>query len=198
MALVRTWVRVRRSLVLVLLAVVLLACGGNRRVIHVSPPAATATAAPRSPAPARLALVRTRRLPFAVQLPAAAVLGTRVLAAGGLDRADASLATFVRVAPGTPRTVLHLPQAIHDAGAATLGPTVYVFGGGTAAGPTDAIVAVRGASARTIGHLPEPASDLAAVTLGKRILVIGGYTATTPLRDVLAFTPGAGISRIGR
>ena len=144
----------------------------------------------------RLALVGSRRLPFAVQLPAAAVRGSQVLSAGGLDAGDASLATLVRISPGRPRTVLQLPQAVHDAGAATLGSTLYVFGGGTAAGPTDAIVAVRGGRARTVAHLPQPASDLEAVTVGNRIAVIGGYTTTAPLRDVLAFAPGKPVRRI--
>ena len=188
----------RRTFTAFLVLVVVPACGGRPRVARVPAPRATPSGRAGRPAapPSRLALLATRRLPFAVQLPAAAVRGSQVFTAGGLDADDASLATLVRIAPGRPRTVSTLPQAIHDAGAATLRSTVYVFGGGTAAGPTDAIVAIRRGLARTIGHLPQPASDLEAVTVGHRIVVIGGYTATTPLRDVLAFTTSGHVQRI--
>src|SRR3954462_11089519 len=185
----------RRALALVLLAVGVAACGGHPRAPRGrGPRAAPAATAVRPAAPSRLALVATRRLPFAVPLPAAAVRASHVLAAGGLDAGAASLTPLCRGAPGNPRIVLALPQAIHDAGAASLGPTVYVFGGGTAAGPTDAIVAIHAGRARTIGHLPEPSSDLEAVAVGGRVIVIGGYTATQALRDVFVFTPRGGVT----
>src|SRR5690349_21604997 len=106
-----------RSLVRVSLLAALSACGGSSRPAK---PARHGTQATRVPArrgpsattathrsgPPRLVLVAKRRLPFAVQLPAAAVRGSHVYAAGGLDAGDASLATFVRIAPGRARTVL--------------------------------------------------------------------------------------------
>jgi hypothetical protein len=148
-------------------------------------PVAGATAAPNRPR--RLRLVATRALPASVQLPALAVRGTSLLALGGLDAADASVAGIVRVAPGRARADGTLPQAVHDAGAAELGGRVYMFGGGTPAGPTADIVAIGGGTA---GRLPAPSSDLEAVTVGTQILIVGGYDGVKPLRSVLAFRPG--------
>jgi DNA-binding beta-propeller fold protein YncE len=132
-----------------------------------------------------------RSLPAPVQLPGLARVGTSVLAVGGLDSADSSVADVVRVAPGAPRRVGALPSAIHDVGAATLGASLYVFGGGSAGGPTAAITQVApGGSTRSAGHLPVAMSDTTAVTMGTTAYVVGGYTTTTPLRSVLAFRPG--------
>src|SRR6059058_2264679 len=84
----------------------------------------------KSARPVVLHVVRTRSLPAAVQLPGVARAGSSVLAAAGLNAADSSVDDVVRLAPGTPRRVGALPQAIHDVGATTLGSAMYVFGGG--------------------------------------------------------------------
>jgi YVTN family beta-propeller protein len=138
-----------------------------------------------------LHVARAGVLPAAVQLPGLTSIGSTVVAAGGLDAADTSVAAVVRVAPGPPRRVGSLPAPVHDAGAAALGDRVYVFGGGSAAGPTAAITAVSaGGRTRAAGRLPVAMSDATAVAAGATAYVIGGYTATTPLRSVLAFRPG--------
>jgi YVTN family beta-propeller protein len=138
-----------------------------------------------------LRVVRSGSLPAPVQLPGLARVGPAILAAGGLDASDTSVAAVVRVAPGAPRRVGALPAPVHDVGAAALGARLYVFGGGSASGPTDAITAVS-ASGRSgpAGHLPVAMSDTTAVAMGGTAYVIGGYTTTTPLRSVLAFRPG--------
>ena len=170
-------------------------CGGHRAATRVDraragrkTPAATSVAHPR-----RLRLVATRALPAPVQLPALAVQGARLLALGGLDAADASVASVVRVSPGPARVDATLAQAVHDAGAATLGGRVYLFGGGTPAGPTASIVALGGGAS---GQLPAPSSDLEAVRVGAQILLVGGYDGVRPLRSVLAFRPGQPLRRI--
>src|SRR5207249_2786067 len=133
-----------------------------------------------------------RRLPAPVQLPAVAIAGGRVIAAGGLSGADTSVATLARVAPGAPRALGSLPLAVHDAAAAALGGAVYAFGGGTASGSTSAIFRVAGdGRASTAGRLPVGASDLAAASIAGTAYVVGGFTGTVPLRSVLAFEPGA-------
>jgi YVTN family beta-propeller protein len=138
-----------------------------------------------------LRVVGHRVLPAPVQLPGLARAGTSVLAAGGLNAADASVADVVHVAPGAPRRVGALPEAIHDAGVASLGSSAYVFGGGSASGPTDAITRVTAdGRAHSAGHLPIALSDATAVALGATAYIVGGYTATTPLRSVLGFRPG--------
>jgi len=184
------------ALTLLALGATLAGCGGGA-------PRSTASAAGRDPhtavrhtaAPSlRLHVVARAKLPAPVQLPGFAALASgELLAAGGLDAADQSVADVVRAAPAPARRVGALPQAFHDAGGAALGSRMYLFGGGTASGPIDAITAVDSAGAtRVAGRLPARMSDTAAVTTGGRIYVIGGYTTTTPLRSVLAFAPGGG------
>jgi YVTN family beta-propeller protein len=147
--------------------------------------------------PVRLRLVATRSLPAPVQLPGLARVGATLLAAGGLDRADASVADVTRVRPGAPRRVGALPAAVHDAGAAALGGRVYVFGGGSAAGPTDRISAVTAAGrVRTVARLPGALSDAAAVALGGTAYVIGGDATSGALRTVLAYRPGGTPRRV--
>ena len=162
---------------------------------HAAAPA-TSTARPAAARPARavrLGLVGTRSLPAPVQLPGLARVGTAVLAAGGLDRADTSTSDIVRAGPGAPRRVGALPAAVHDVGAAALGGRLYVFGGGSAAGPTDRITAV------TPGGPRRAPSDgcrwrcrtATAVTLGGTVYVIGGDAVSGALRSVLRLPAGA-------
>ena len=133
-----------------------------------------------------------------MQLPGLARAGTSVLAVGGLDAADSSVADVVRVAPGSPRRVGTLPAAVHDVGATTLGSSLYVFGGGSASGPTAAITQVApGGRTRPAGRLPVAMSDTTAVTIGATAYIVGGYTTTTPLRSVLAYRPGQAPREVG-
>ncbi len=185
----------RGAIVAMLVAMAVTACGSHpaapqHRASRSTPPEA-GTARPRATVSVGLRVVGSRSLPAPVQLPGLARVGTTVLAAGGLDTADSSVADIVRLAPGTARRVGALPAAVHDVGAAALGSSVYVFGGGTARGPTDAITRVTpGGRSQLAGHLPVAMSDTTAVTLGATAYVVGGFTAATPLRSVLAFRPG--------
>ena len=192
----------RGALLATLAAATATGCGAHATAQH--RPAARSTpsaAGTRGRAPAAagvgLRLVRSRALPAPVQLPGLARVGTSVVAAGGLNAADASIADVVRVAPGAPRRLGALPAPVHDVGAAALGSRLYVFGGGSAAGPTDAITEVTPAGqARAAGRLPVAMSDTSAVTMGATAYVIGGYTTTSPLRSVLAFRPGRAVREV--
>ncbi len=163
------------------------------------------TAATRPPAvrtrPVALRLAARATLPVPVQLPGLAVAGGRLLAAGGLSAADASVADVVAVA-GTgvaaPRTFTTLPQAIHDMGAAGIAGRLFVFGGGSASGPTAAIEAIDpDGHVSAAGKLPSPSSDLEAARIGSTVYLVGGYTGSVPLRSVLAFAPGRSIRAVG-
>src|SRR3954452_7254084 len=179
----------------VLAVVLTCGCGSHHRdPVAARAPAPPAATVHRTQARhARLRVVASRRLPAPVQLPALALRGRTVLALGGLDAADTSVPSVTRVLPAPAGGAGTLPQAVHDVGAAALGGRVYVFGGGTAAGPLDAIVQLgRG----VVGHLPEPASDLEAVPVGGAILIVGGYTGVQPLRSVLSYTRGRRIRRV--
>jgi YVTN family beta-propeller protein len=178
-----------------LLAALLAAAGcgsSGSHARHASSPS-RAAAAGRQPGPLgfRLRVVRTRSLPAPVQLPGLTRVGSTVIAAGGLDAGDTSVADVLRVAPGAARRVGALPAPVHDVGLAALGDRVYIFGGGSAAGPTDAITEVAASgSSRSAGRLPVALSDATAVADGATAYVIGGYSTTTTLRSVLAFRPG--------
>jgi YVTN family beta-propeller protein len=169
-------------------------CGSHSRTTHRSAPRPPAPAAATHPGTAGVGVrvVSTRALPAPVQLPGLARVGPTVLAAGGLNGADTSVADVVRLAPGTPRRIGALPAAVHDVGVAALGSALYAFGGGSASGPTDAITRVTpGGRPQPAGRLPVAMSDTTAVTIGPTAYVIGGHTTTTPLRSVLAFRPGS-------
>jgi YVTN family beta-propeller protein len=178
-----------------LVATAVAGCGSHPVASH--PPAGGATSAAAGRARSRavtsvdLHVVRLRSLPAPVQLPGLGRVGATVLAAGGLNAADTSVADVVRVAPGAPRRVGALPAAVHDVGATALGSSLYIFGGGSAGGPTAAITQVTpGGRTRQAGRMPVAMSDTTAVTMGATAYVIGGYTTNTPLRSVLAFRPG--------
>src|SRR3954469_10364298 len=93
----------------------LAACGGaspsSRPPRPRSHPAATRTPSPQA---WRVTAKLATRLPAPSQLPGLAAIGSTVIATGGLDAADASVASIVRVAPGSPARIGALPQASHD------------------------------------------------------------------------------------
>jgi DNA-binding beta-propeller fold protein YncE len=182
------------ALVVALAAAMASGCGSggsHRRASDTQHPATAPAQGRRRPSAVGLSVVGTRSLPAPVQLPGLAALGSTVLAAGGLDAADTSVADVVRVSPGKATRVGALPAPVHDVGAAALGDRLYVFGGGGAAGPTATITEVSATGrTRTAGRLPVALSDATAVAMGSTAYVIGGYTTTTPLRSVLAFRPG--------
>ena len=192
------------AIVAALVATASTGCGSHPAASHHHAGSAPATspaqggARPRATAGVGLHVVRSRALPAPVQLPGLAHAGTSVLAVGGLDAADRSVADVVRVAPGSPRRVGALPTAVHDVGATTLGSSLYVFGGGSASGPTAAITQVAaGGRTRPAGRLPVAMSDTTAVTIGATAYIVGGYTTTTPLRSVLAYRPGQAPHEVG-
>src|SRR4051794_7684841 len=90
------------------------------------PPPGRPAAAPPPP----LAPRRAGPLPAPVELPAVATRGSALLAIGGLDAADASVASIVRVDGAGARVVGRLPSPLHDAAAAAGGAaTPFVRGG---------------------------------------------------------------------
>ncbi|HEX3686973.1 MAG TPA: hypothetical protein VHU60_05260 [Gaiellaceae bacterium] len=149
--------------------------------------------APRPARPLRaLRVTRVGSLPKPVsKLSAVALPGGRVLALGGLvGRSSTSQVLFG--SPGHLRRVAGLPVATHDAAAALVGGSVYLFGGGEAVS-TDAVVRVDPGRRRATraGSLGEPLSDLGAATVGGTTYLVGGYTGTRYATAVLRFRPGA-------
>ena len=174
------------------------------------------SAAARPPAatkPHHAALKRIGSLPHAISKASAVALPNgRVLIIGGLV-GNSSIDTIAKLT-ATEHVIGHLPQPTHDAAAAVLNGSVYLFGGGESVSePT--VVRIDPANGATTGAAPigEPLSDEGAVTIGGRVYLVGGYTgsefATAILRYGSSGTPAvvarlpqgtryAGVAAIGR
>ncbi len=108
---------------------------------------------------------------------------------GGLTAADTSTDAVSVISRNGERTTGRLPTAVHDAAAATLGRSVYLFGGGDGTRQHDEIVRVgRG----VVGRLPAPSSDQAAAAIGGTAYVVGGFTGSHWLDTIVAWSPGRG------
>jgi len=121
---------------------------------------------------------------------ASAQLGGRIYAAGGMvGETGRPLAVFTRYdARADEWTVLpQLPIATRAAAAAGVGTTLYVLGGTTPAGNTDAVWAWDGRSWTERAPLPSARFNHAAVAVGTEIYVLGGYREGQELRDVLVY-----------
>jgi hypothetical protein len=110
---------------------------------------------------------------------------------GGLSAADASLDEILELRRGRTRTIGRLPVPLHDAAAATVGSSSYLFGGGGTAGSSAAIVRIETSGQTSpAGRLPAPVSDIEAATVGGTVYVIGGYTGVQSLEAIVAWRPG--------
>jgi len=121
---------------------------------------------------------------------ASAQLGDRIYAAGGMvGETGRPLAVFTRYDAGRDEwTVLEqLPEPTRAAAAAGAGNTLYVFGGTTPEGNTDAVWAWDGQSWTERAPLPSARFNHAAVAVGTEIYVLGGYREGRELRDVLVY-----------
>jgi hypothetical protein len=78
-----------------------------------------------------------------------------------------------------------LPAPTASAVAATLGSSIYLFGGSE--GST--ILEVTQTGATVVGSLPNPTADAAIATVHGTAYIIGGYTGATELNTVVAFSP---------
>jgi N-acetylneuraminic acid mutarotase len=186
----------RLCLALAAAVIALAACGGgttsNSNTSTASP--AKHHSSSRSARVLRtVAVTQIGTLPAAIEDSAVAPLPDgRVVLLGGLDSADTSTDGVGILNGGS--TTLHgaLPNAQHDAEAAALGASVYVFGGGQFSS-YDHILRYDPASgaATQVGTLPAPASDVAVASIGDTAYIFGGYTGADFLDTIVAYTPGA-------
>lgn len=124
------------------------------------------------------------------------------LLAGGLTPSGASSNRVLHLDPasGQIAAVGTVPEAFHDAAAATIAGRLLIFGGGVATS-TDTVQSFdEGGSTvgRVVGHLPAPRSDLSAVTIGSRVYILGGYTGVAQLSDVLETTNGTSFATVAK
>ena len=127
-------------------------------------------------------------------------LGGAIWILGGLDASGASTAAVLRVdqATGTVSAAGPLPFATHDAAAAWIGSSAYVFGGGQA-GSSDWVQAFTpGQGAKLVGHLPHARSDLSAVAGKGGALLAGGYDGALAAMEVIETRDGTAFSPVAR
>ena len=112
--------------------------------------------------------------------------------AGGLTAQDTSTAAVIVVHGASAKSSRALPAGQHDAPAAALGGSVYVFGGGDGIRQLDHILRIDSRSGRVTqaGRLPAASSDASAASIGSTAYVVGGYTGTRWLDTIVAFRAG--------
>jgi len=148
------------------------------------------------PAAARLRVTRIGSLPGGALAKASAVAlpGGRLMVLGG-ERNGASVDSILTGTPARLRVVGHLPVPAHDAAAALLHGSVYLFGGGQASSvPAVTRVSLAG-KATAAKPLGEPLSDLGAVSIGGRAYLVGGYTGSRFASAILRY-PGTVVARL--
>src|SRR5204863_10060098 len=98
--------------------------------------------------------------------------------------------TVLAGAPNRLRVIGRLPQPTHDAAAAAVGGSVYLFGGGESVSmPSVVRVDPRSGAAAEAPALGEPLSDLGAVAIDGRAYLVGGYTGTQFASAILRYRP---------
>jgi hypothetical protein len=165
----------------------------NAGVVATTSPAATIPV--RAPRPVIRTLTEhvTGSLAAPLQDPAAAVAGRRMILLGGLTAADTSSDGVVSASAAGGRTIGRLPSARHDTAAATIGRSVYLFGGGNGVAQLADILRVDPATGRAtlVGHLPAASSDSSAAAIDGTAYVVGGYTGSRWLDTIVAWRPGS-------
>jgi hypothetical protein len=135
-------------------------------------------------------VARIGSLPRAFSKAAAVALpGGRLMVLGGYTGAG-SLDTILAGPPNRLRVVGRLPQPTHDAAAAVVGGSVYLFGGGESVSmPSVVRVDPRTGAATEAPALGEPLSDLGAVAIGGHAYLVGGFTGTQFATGILRYRP---------
>jgi N-acetylneuraminic acid mutarotase len=109
---------------------------------------------------------------------AAATLGGRTLVFGG--GAATTYDTVQELAPGgSAHRIGHLPAALSDLSAVSIGGAVYVLGGYDGQQPSASVFrTIDGQSFTTVARLPTAVRYTAAAAIGNRIYAFGGELAT--------------------
>jgi len=186
---------VPRVVLVAVLAVALVGCGGTHTVSPTTPTTTARHGVHRArharPLPVRLAARALPALPAGIQDAAAAGWRGGALLVGGLTTADVSTAAITAVrSSGGAHGAGRLPQALHDAAAVALGRGVYLFGGGDGVAQHDEIQRVAPGPVTTVAHLPAASSDQAATGVGGAAYVVGGFTGSRWLDTIVAWRPG--------
>jgi YVTN family beta-propeller protein len=132
----------------------------------------------------------TSPLQDAAAAPASANQRQTALIAG-LSAADLSTNAIRVASSGGDTTTGSLPRALHDAAAAYLGGSDYLFGGGDGVSQHAEIYRIdpRSGTSALAAELPASSSDQSAASIGDTGYVVGGYTGTAWLDTIVAFRP---------
>jgi hypothetical protein len=150
------------------------------------------------PAPA-VAALDPNALPTALSRAAVVVDRGQLLILGGLtDHGSSAAVLRFDPATGTFTVAGQLAEPVHDAGAAELGGSVVVFGGGGEAHTVAVVQRLGSAASQVIGSLPQPRSDLVAAAIGGRAYVLGGFDGTTLTPDILETDDGVTFRAVAR
>lgn len=172
-------------------------CGGSTK----APSTTAATNTSNNPSQGKIGLkvARIGSLPRSFSKAAAVALPHgRLMVLGGYTGAG-SLDTILAGAPAHLRVVGRLPQPTHDAAAAAVGGSTYLFGGGeTVSMPSVVRVDPRTGSAVEAPALGEPLSDLGAVAIGGRPYLVGGFTGTRFATAILRYRPQGAAAVVAR
>ena len=147
----------------------------------------------------RLNVTRIGSLPQAFSKSATVALPRgRLMVLGGYT-GSVSLDAILAGTPSRLRVVGRLPQPTHDAAAALIGASVYLFGGGESVSePSVVRVSPRTGAAAEAPALGEPLSDLGAVSIDGRAYLVGGYTGTQFATAVLRYRPQGAATIVAR
>ncbi|HEY5098905.1 MAG TPA: kelch repeat-containing protein [Gaiellaceae bacterium] len=141
---------------------------------------------------------RIGSLPQALSKASAVALpGGRLMVLGGYT-GSSSIDSVLLGTPQRLRMVGRLPAPTHDAAAAVLGTSIFLFGGGESVS-VDTIdrVSLAG-SARSAGKLDEPLSDLGAAVVGGKVYLVGGYTGSAYASAILRYDGGGRTTTVAR
>jgi N-acetylneuraminic acid mutarotase len=96
------------------------------------------------------------------------------------------------------RVAARLPVPVRYAAVAAGAGAIWVFGGQTPSGPTNAIQRISPATGRAAvaGHLPVPLQGAAAIVLDGQVYLTGGVTAGVTSKTVYLFDPATSATRI--
>ena len=121
----------------------------------------------------------------------AASVGDAVYLLGGYD-GTSWVASVLRTVDGRHFSpVARLPVPVRYPAVATVGSTIWLFGGQAQNGPTSVVqrIDVTSGHAQIAGRMRHPLTDASAVVLGGRILVCGGAEGGQPTSAVRRFDP---------
>ena len=180
------------------LALLAAGCGGGAK----APPKAASTSDPSNSlllGKTGLKVTRIGSLPRVLAKASAVALPHgRLMMLGGYASGH-SLDTILAGPPSHLRAFGRLPQPTHDAAAAQLHGSVYLFGGGESVSmPSVVRVDPLTGSALEVPALDEPLSDLGAVAVGGHAYLVAGYTGVEYASAILRYLPGGGTATVAR